>query len=124
MQVRLAHEFRFEAAHRLTCVPADHPCGRLHGHGYRVELALQGAVDPEAGWLIDFNEIHAAWDQARSKLDHAILNDLPGLENPTCEHLTRWIWDAVAPALPQLRRVTVWETADARCEYEGPTSSE
>ncbi len=119
MHVRLVREFRFEAAHRLTSVPAEHPCGKLHGHSYRVELSLEGPVDPKAGWLVDFGEIETAWNRARSLLDHAVLNDVAGLDNPTCEHLTRWIWDAVSPALPQLRRVTVWETADARCEYEG-----
>ena len=34
--------------------------------------------------------------------------------------LTRpWIWDRLAPSLPFLKRVTVYETCDARCEYEG-----
>jgi 6-pyruvoyltetrahydropterin/6-carboxytetrahydropterin synthase len=119
MQVRLNREFRFEAAHRLTSVAPEHRCGRLHGHSYKVELALEGQVDERAGWLIDFAEIDRAWGGASDKLDHAILNDIEGLANPTCEHLTRWIWLAVAPRLPGLKRVTVWETADARCEYEG-----
>jgi 6-pyruvoyltetrahydropterin/6-carboxytetrahydropterin synthase len=119
MHVRLVREFRFEAAHRLTSVPAQHPCGKLHGHSYKVELTLEGPIDPQAGWLIDFGEIEAAWQRASTRLDHTILNDIPGLENPTCEHLTAWIWGQVAPTLPQLRRVTVWETNDSRCEYEG-----
>ena len=52
--------------------------------------------------------------------EDAVLNDVEGLTNPTCELLTKWIWDTVSPALATLlQRVTVWETADARCEYEG-----
>ena len=119
MIVRLVREFRFEAAHRLTSVPPGHRCGALHGHGYRIEVALQGPVDPQAGWLIDFGDIDAAWRAVCARLDHVVLNEVPGLENPTCEHLTRWIWEALLPALPQLERVVVWETADARCEYAG-----
>ncbi len=119
MNVRLVKEYRFEAAHRLTRVSDEHPCGRMHGHSYRVELALEGPVDPKVGWLIDFGEIDAAWQPVKKKLDHGMLNDLPGLDNPTSENLTRWIWDELAETLPMLRRVTLWETSDARCEYEG-----
>ena len=119
MVVRLVREFRFEAAHRLTRVSSEHRCGRLHGHSYRVELALRGPMDVQAGWLIDFGDIDQVWNPIRDRLDHAVLNDLEGLENPTCENLTKWLWDEVKPKLLQLERVTVWETADARCEYEG-----
>jgi 6-pyruvoyltetrahydropterin/6-carboxytetrahydropterin synthase len=119
MNVRLVRVYRFEAAHRLTAVPEGHRCGRMHGHGYKVELSLQGPIDARAGWLVDFGDVDRAWAGVRARLDHAVLNDLPGLENPTCELLTRWIWDALVCALPQLTRVAVWETADARCEYEG-----
>lgn len=119
MNVRLVREYRFEAAHRLTGVPAEHRCARLHGHSYKVEVTLEGPVDPRAGWLVDFSDIDAAWSLAKPQLDHSVLNDIPGLENPTCENLTQWIWDLLAPALPQLRKVTVWETSHARCEYEG-----
>ena len=119
MNARLVKEYRFEAAHRLTRVGADHPCGRMHGHSYRVELTLEGAVDPEAGWLIDFGELDQAWLSVKSRLDHAVLNEIPGLDNPTCENLTCWIWKNLVGPLPMLRRVSLWETTDARCEYEG-----
>ncbi len=119
MNVRLVREFRFEAAHRLTRVPGEHRCGRLHGHSYRIELTLEGPIDEQAGWLIDFGDIDRVWNPLRERLDHAVLNDLEGLQNPTCENLTRWVWDNVKPNLPMLKRVTVWETQDARCEYEG-----
>jgi 6-pyruvoyltetrahydropterin/6-carboxytetrahydropterin synthase len=119
MQVRLVREFRFEAAHRLTSVSPQHRCGNLHGHSYRVELALEGPLDEKAGWLIDFGDVDRAWHPVREQLDHAVLNEVRGLENPTCENLTRWLWSALVPSLPILARVTVWETADARCEYEG-----
>ena len=123
MNARLIKQFRFEAAHRLTCVGETHPCGRMHGHSYRIELTLEGAVDPQTGWLIDFGELEQAWLPVKCRLDHAVLNELPDLENPTCENLTRWIWNELVGALPMLKRVTLWETSDARCEYEGEKSS-
>jgi 6-pyruvoyltetrahydropterin/6-carboxytetrahydropterin synthase len=51
-------------------------------------------------------------------LDHHYLNEVPGLENPTSEVLAGWIWQRLERALP-LARVTVHETCESRCEYEG-----
>lgn len=119
MNVRLVHEFRFEAAHRLPRVPPGHKCERLHGHSFRVEVAIRGPVSEQTGWLIDFAELEAAWKPLHEQLDHRYLNEVPGLENPTSEIIARWIWERLSPALPGLCRITVFETCDARCEYEG-----
>ena len=44
-------EFTFEAAHRLPNVPEGHKCSRLHGHSYRVEVRVTGAVGDDTGWV-------------------------------------------------------------------------
>lgn len=119
MNVRLIRELRFEAAHRLPKVPAGHKCARLHGHSFKIELAIVGPVNPETGWLIDFAEIDRIWQPLHEQLDHNYLNEIAGLENPTSENLAHWLWQALKPGLPQLERVIVHETCDARCEYEG-----
>ena len=118
-QVRLVHEFKFEAAHRLPRVPEGHKCARLHGHSFKVEVAIFGDVNPETGWLIDFGELYEIWRPLHEKLDHHYLNEIPGLENPTSEVLARWIWDRLRRELPLLAAVTVAETCTARCTYRG-----
>jgi 6-pyruvoyltetrahydropterin/6-carboxytetrahydropterin synthase len=118
--VRLVHEFRFEAAHRLPRVPAGHKCARLHGHSFKVELTIAGPVNPETGWLIDFGVLHELWQPLHDLLDHHYLNDIPGLDNPTSEVLATWIWAQMKPKLAELVQVTLFETCDARCEYAGP----
>ena len=119
MNVRLVHEFRFEAAHRLPNVPEGHKCARLHGHSYRIEVAVSGPVDEHTGWFLDYAELHAAWAPLFAVLDHNYLNEVPGLENPTSEILARWLWERLEKPLPSLSCVTVFETCEARCEYEG-----
>ena len=119
MNVRLVHEFRFEAAHRLPKLPATHKCFRLHGHSFKIELTIEGPVNPETGWLVDFGEVHALFKPLHDQLDHHYLNEIPGLENPTSEVLAQWIWQKIKPSLSLLTRVTVFETCDSRCEYEG-----
>ena len=118
MNVRLVHEFRFEAAHRLPRVPEGHKCARLHGHSYKIEVAIAGPVDEKTGWFIDFGVLYDAWRPLHDVLDHHYLNDVPGLDNPTSEVLSRWLWEKLTPSLP-LARITVYETCEARCEYEG-----
>jgi 6-pyruvoyltetrahydropterin/6-carboxytetrahydropterin synthase len=119
MKVRLVHEFKFEAAHLLPNVPKGHKCARLHGHSFKVELAIHGPVDPHTGWFIDFGDLYKLWEPLHDKLDHRYLNEVPGLENPTSEVLAKWIWDQMKPKLPSLKQVTLFETCDARCEYTG-----
>jgi 6-pyruvoyltetrahydropterin/6-carboxytetrahydropterin synthase len=118
--VRLIHEFRFEAAHRLPKVPEGHKCSRLHGHSFKVELTIAGPVNPETGWLIDFGVLYEKWQPLYDRLDHRYLNEIEGLENPTSEVLAVWIWNQMKPKLPELTQVTLFETCDARCEYTGP----
>jgi 6-pyruvoyltetrahydropterin/6-carboxytetrahydropterin synthase len=109
--------FKFEAAHQLPFLPADHQCGRLHGHTYRVDLELSASVadvlkSPQ-GWIMDFDEVARVWQATIfAKLDHRFLNDIPGMENPTSEHLACWIFSELRFALPLLSAVAVYETTE------------
>ena len=102
MKVRLVKECRFEAAHRLPRVPAGHKCQRLHGHSFKIELAIEGHVNTDSGWFIDYGEVDAVWQPLFEQLDHNYLNDIPGLENPTSEVLSKWIWQQLKPLLTEL----------------------
>src|SRR4051794_23994362 len=102
--VSLWKEFRFEAAHRLPNVPDGHKCARLHGHSFVVEVHVRGRVDPHTGMLVDYADIKSAFALLDDHLDHRYLNEIPGLENPTSENIVRWIWEHLAPALPELNR--------------------
>jgi 6-pyruvoyltetrahydropterin/6-carboxytetrahydropterin synthase len=119
MNVRLTREFTFEAAHLLPKAPEGHKCRRLHGHSFRVEVTVEGPVDPGTGWFLDFGDIKSAVSPIRDELDNRFLNEIPGLENATSELLCAWIWERLKPHLPSLARVVVHETCEARCEYEG-----
>lgn len=119
MTVRLVKTFTFEAAHWLPTFPPGHKCRRLHGHSFKVEVHVEGAVDAARGYLVDYAEIKAACEPLREQLDHHSLNDIEGLANPTSEMIARWLWERLRPALPMLTRVVVHETCTSRCEYTG-----
>jgi 6-pyruvoyltetrahydropterin/6-carboxytetrahydropterin synthase len=119
MRIELAREYRFEAAHRLPRLPAAHKCARLHGHSFRFEVVLEGEVDERTGFLIDFGDVDTIVQPVVARLDHFFLNDVEGLENPTSEILSAWLWQKLRPELPMLTAITVAETCDARCTYRG-----
>jgi len=110
--------YRFEAAHRLTAVPAGHKCGRMHGHGFEVILH----ADQDLGTRdlsIDYEHLDDCWAPFHAQFHRACLNDIPGLENPTSECIASWIWERLKPLLPELSWVTVYETASCGANYDG-----
>ncbi|HEX7078388.1 MAG TPA: 6-carboxytetrahydropterin synthase QueD [Candidatus Eisenbacteria bacterium] len=119
MVVRLTRDFTFEAAHLLPRAPEGHKCRRLHGHSFKVEVTVEGEVDPATGWFLDYAVIRDAVEPIRRRLDHYHLNEVEGLENPTSENLAAWIWERLKPSLPSLDRLVIHETCEARCEYGG-----
>lgn len=117
--LEVVKDFRFEAAHFLPNVPEGHKCRRIHGHSFRGEIAVRGEVDPKLGWVVDFADLKKAVDPIVHRLDHYLLNEIAGLENPTSEMLAVWIWRALASEISNLHRVTIEETCTSRCHYFG-----
>lgn len=109
----------FDAAHRLPCVPEGHKCGNLHGHTFTVEIHLSGAVDASRGWVMDFGDVKRVARPVVDQLDHAYLNDIQGLENPTSENIAKWLWVRLVPQLPALSRLVVRESPTSGAVYEG-----
>lgn len=119
-EMELFKSFTIEAAHRLPNVPDSHPCARVHGHSFVIELWVSGTVGGRSGWVLDFAEISDAFRPLHQQLDHRLLNDIDELANPTSENLAIWIWDRVAGGLRGLSKVVVRETATSGCVYRGP----
>ncbi len=111
MQIRKS--FTFESAHVLPHHLGK--CARLHGHSYRLDVALDGPLQqtgPAAGMVQDFEVVSRVVNAAViNALDHRSLNEL--LDNPTAEHVVEWIWERLESELPQLAELTLWETPNA-----------
>jgi 6-pyruvoyltetrahydropterin/6-carboxytetrahydropterin synthase len=101
-------EFTFEAAHHLAVnVTGGHRYSRLHGHSFRVQVFLRGDPDEKKKWVCDFGEIEQCVAELRAELDHNYLNEIAGLEVPTLENISRWIWNRLDNQLPGLDRIVV-----------------
>lgn len=119
MAMEIYTKFRIDAAHYFPNVPEDHKCHKLHGHSFLITIFVTGNVDQHFGWIIDFDEIKSAFEPIKKQLDHACLNDINGLENPTSENIARWIWEFLKPSLPLLSKIKVAETPRSGAIYRG-----
>ena len=119
MRVRLTKDYLFEAAQTLPKAPAGHKCRGMHGHSFKVEISVEGEVDPATGWVYDHAEISRAMKPLLSRLDHSYLNEIEGLENPTIENMAYWFWQKLQAPCPGLCEIVIHETPTARCVYRG-----
>ena len=118
-RMRIYKEFKFDAAHQLTRVNESHKCGKLHGHTFVLQVHLEGEVDPDQGWILDFNTLCEVVEPIIEKIDHGLLNEIEGLANPTSENLAVWFWAQLKPVFPQLARIVIKESPTSGCVYCG-----
>ena len=118
--MRISQDFTFEAAQRLPNVPEGHRCSRMHGHSYRTEVLIDGTLDPRSGSVVDVFDVVASLAPLMERLDHHCLNE--GLEHPSAENNSMWIWNRLSPSLSGLALVTVFETPNCWAEYDGRPS--
>lgn len=114
--VELSCEFTYESAHRLPEVDPRHKCARTHGHSYHLTVTVRGPVR-EDGFVVDFADIKSCVNPLITVLDHHLLNEIPGLENPTVENQLVWVWDRLE--LPGLHELTLRETPTNSATYKG-----
>ncbi len=67
----------FSSAHFITF--SGHQCESLHGHNYRVGVRVEGDVDPECAFVVDFAILKDAVRGLIKPMDHRVL--LPA-QNP------------------------------------------
>jgi 6-pyruvoyltetrahydropterin/6-carboxytetrahydropterin synthase len=82
----------FASAHFITF--PGHRCETLHGHNYRTHVVVEGGLDPEAHYVVDFSELKQLMKRLTDEIDHKVL--LP-LQNPKIQ--VREDGDSVAVAV-------------------------
>lgn len=117
MQFLLKQHFQIESARYLPNLPQNHPCSRTHGHSFKITFVFLTTMDSKTGWGLDYHDISRWVQPILNQLDHRLLNEVPGLENPTSEYITAWIYEKVKAHLPDLTQVGVSETSTTECWY-------
>jgi 6-pyruvoyltetrahydropterin/6-carboxytetrahydropterin synthase len=133
LAARVTRREHFSAAHRLFDPALDDaqnfarfgPCSNPggHGHNYRLEVTVEGPINPATGMVLDLRALHKVVQATvLDKVDHKHLNTevdfLRGVQ-PTTENLARCVFEQLVDTLPtgRLVRVRVEETDKNSAEY-------
>ena len=111
----------FSAAHKL--VGYDGPCKNLHGHNWKVRVAINCQKLDEIGLTIDFGIVKKYLNEITDKLDHQLLNDLEVFKkvNPTSENIARYFYDEMSKKISindcKLAEIEIWESDKSSLIY-------
>jgi 6-pyruvoyltetrahydropterin/6-carboxytetrahydropterin synthase len=135
MRVSLTSRHHFEAAHRLENPERDEAwnrevfdkCHNEHGHGhtYRLEVTVEGPIDSDSGYVLDFRELKSVVEKRVIRaVERRHLNfDVEFLRgvNPTAENIAVAFWKELDGRIPgaRLKRITLHETRKNSVIFEG-----
>tara|TARA_B100001013_G_scaffold274558_1_gene175090 strand:- start:400 stop:756 length:357 start_codon:yes stop_codon:yes gene_type:complete len=112
-------DFTFDSAHVLSDFSKDHPYGKIHGHSFRARIWIEGEIN-ETNMLIDLGEVEKECLKIKCILDHNILNNIKGLDKPTLESLSIFIFKKLIKVFPNLKTVEVHRDQSGEgCIYHG-----
>ena len=120
---QLTKSVTFDAAHLLRDYVGK--CANLHGHTYRLEVAVAGEKVDEVGMVYDFFDLKKLIQGVVDQLDHRFINDIPPYNevNPTAENMAYQIYQTLRQQLAgqnqnlKLKYVQIWETPTASATY-------
>lgn len=113
----ISKEYHFSASHILHGLAEDHPCSRLHGHNYVVEVELRSEILNEVGFVRDYRELDALKRYIDEEIDHRHLNDVLGENNTTAELIAKHFYDWCHAKWPEVCAVRIKETQKTTAEY-------
>lgn len=107
----------FSAAHHL--LNYDGECENQHGHNWIVEAYVIGTQLDKSNILIDYKVLKKHLKAVIDTLDHTDINELPDFKgiSPSSETLAKYIYDKMKKAVPQISKISVWETSTSCASY-------
>ena len=111
--------FRIHASRFLPNLSDNHICKRMHVHTFNITVSIEGEINKKDGFVIDFYDIDKIFNKnIHLHIDHKVLNEVKGLENPTSENLCKWIWDNLDGKVDGLYEIEVSEDHGTGIKYK------
>ena len=107
LNFHIEKDFQFEASHYFEHEDANELFKKIHGHSFKGTICITGPAQDDKGWIRDLWKIEQIVNETIKPLDHAILNDVDGLEQPALEQIAKWVFARLEPQLPGLTFVEV-----------------
>lgn len=110
-------QMHFSAAHHLLNYEGE--CENQHGHNWLVEAYVKGSVLDKSNILIDYKVLKKHLKSVLDLLDHKDINELPDFKgiSPSSEILAQYIYNKMKELVPQISKVSVWETPTSCASY-------
>jgi 6-pyruvoyltetrahydropterin/6-carboxytetrahydropterin synthase len=110
--MRLGVTETIDCAHSL---PGHPKCGRLHGHTYTVEVAVEG--ETSGGMVLDFADLRSQVREVLGPYDHRNWNDV--LDYPTVENICERLADELGAKLRFPFTIRIFEGMGKWAETRG-----
>ena len=70
----LVRKYTFQAARKLTKIDPSHVCANLHGHTFHITIKIEGDLNIENDFVMDFFDIDKIFNKSvYNVLDHKYL---------------------------------------------------
>lgn len=111
----------FSAAHALRNYPGV--CARIHGHNWKIKVALKCDTLDENGMAVDYAELKKILMEVIAEFDHNLFNNHPYFVkvNPTSEKICEYFYNELErkfPAAVRMDSVQIWETESFSVMYK------
>lgn len=119
---RVTQDGWISSSHQLRL--ADGSLEPLHGHNWRIQVAVEASELDDRGLVIDPTRLGAILSEVLDGLDHVHLNDLPAFRRKpvSAERVARHVVDTMAPIVDDGRcrilSARVWMTDEQSASYE------
>ena len=118
--MKLFRTYRAHCARYIPTLNESHICKQMHGHTFNIVVHLEGPIDKTTGFVMDFFDLDIIVDkEIIKKIDHKVLNDINGLENPSSENLAIYIFNNLADKIKYLSKISVSEDHGTGIVYSG-----
>ena len=112
-------KYFFDSAHYLENFKKGHEYNNVHGHSYEVVISIDKILEKKQQWVMNFDELDKIVNPLIQILDHNILNEVDGLDNPTSENIARWFWKNIKSKIKDLKSVEIIRPRIGGCIYKG-----
>lgn len=99
----VSKEFKFEAAHILQRHPGK--CSRLHGHSWRLRVEVEGPIQSDSQFVLDYAMLSHIVEPIVERFDHRFLNAF--IKYPSAENIAIHVAHELRPQLAGMDRIVI-----------------
>jgi 6-pyruvoyltetrahydropterin/6-carboxytetrahydropterin synthase len=119
---RVTKTFTVQMAHK---VGGGYEVDAIHGHSAKITIIAEASLKPDEHMAINARHLKAVAKPYIDRLDDSFWNDIDNIgEHSSSETIAMWLWEHIAPELPDLMAIEIRFTETMSVTYFGPRPEE